>query len=47
MTTASGQRGEGDAYIVLLPEELAIISRAEPVFLLEVVHWDGEVGLRS
>lgn len=35
------------AYIVLLPEELAIISWADPVLLLEVVHWDGEVGLRG
>lgn len=45
--TPTSRRRRGDAYIVLLPEELAIISRAEPVLLLEVVHWDGEVGLRG
>lgn len=39
------RRRRGGAYIVLLPKKLPIISRAEPVLLLEVVHWDGEVGL--
>lgn len=38
-------RRRGDAYIILLPEELAIVGRAEPLLVLQVIHWDGEVGL--
>lgn len=36
-----------DAYIVLLPEELPIVGGADPVLVLQVLHWDGEVGLRG
>ena len=37
--------GERDAYIELLPEELAVVRRAEPVLVLQVLHQDGEEGL--
>ena len=34
----------GVTYVELLPEELAIVSRAEPELFLLAVHGDGEVG---
>ena len=36
--------GWGATYVELLPEELAIVSRAEPELFLQAVHGDGEVG---
>lgn len=45
LALSSRQKREEGTYVVLLSEELAIISRAESVLLLQVVDWDGEVGL--
>lgn len=43
--SAGRGRVSEETYVELLPEELPVVRRAEPVLLLQVVHGDGQVGL--
>lgn len=43
--TDVGPSTEAATHVVLLPEQLAVVGRAEPELLLQVLHRDGGVGL--